>query len=104
MSADLLARCGQTLLGSDAVLGPASDGGWWLLGVRTAALADCLRDVPMSRSDTGELTRRALQDRGIDVVMVDELADVDTADDVERVRRSCPPGSRFAFATAAAGL
>ncbi|WP_234786815.1 DUF2064 domain-containing protein, partial [Mycolicibacterium monacense] len=25
-------RCAQTLLGADAVLGPAVDGGWWLLG------------------------------------------------------------------------
>ncbi|BBY17855.1 TIGR04282 family arsenosugar biosynthesis glycosyltransferase [Mycolicibacterium litorale] len=104
VTADLLARCAQTLLGADAVLGPASDGGWWLLGVRTATMADCLRNIPTSRSDTGARTRKALQDRGIDVVMVDELADVDTAADVESVRRDCPPGGRFAFATAAAGL
>lgn len=104
VTADLLDRCGRTLLGTDAVLGPATDGGWWLLGVRTAAMADCLRIVPMSRPDTGELTRIALQDRGINVVLVDELADVDVAADVEAVRRSCPPGGRFPFATAAAGL
>lgn len=104
VTADLLTRCAQTLIGADAVLGPARDGGWWLLGVRTAAMADCLKDVPMSRDDTGELTRKALQDRGFDVVIVDELADVDTAADVEPVRRECSPGSRFTFATAAAGL
>lgn len=104
VTAELLVRCAQTLLGADAVLGPAVDGGWWLLGVRTAVMADCLREVPMSRDDTGELTRKALQDRGFDVVIVDELADVDTAADVEPVRRACPPGGRFPFATAAAGL
>jgi glycosyltransferase A (GT-A) superfamily protein (DUF2064 family) len=104
VTADLLTRCAQALLDADAVLGPARDGGWWLLGVRTAAMADCLRDVPMSRDDTGALTRKALQDRGIDVVLVDELVDVDTAADVGPVRRSCPPGGRFPFATAAAGL
>jgi glycosyltransferase A (GT-A) superfamily protein (DUF2064 family) len=104
VTADLLTRCARTLIGADAVLGPARDGGWWLLGVRTAAMADCLIDVPMSREYTGELTRKALQDRGIDVAIVDELADVDTAADVESVRRSCSPGSRFTFATAAAGL
>lgn len=64
VTADLLARCAQTLLGADAVLGPASDGGWWLLGVRTATMADCLRNIPTSRSDTGARTRKALQDRG----------------------------------------
>jgi glycosyltransferase A (GT-A) superfamily protein (DUF2064 family) len=104
VTADLLARCAQTLLGADAVLGPAVDGGWWLLGVRTSAMADCLREVPMSRDDTGEQTRKALQDRGFDVMIVEELADVDTAADVGPVRRACPPGGRFPFATAAAGL
>lgn len=100
----LLARCGRSLLDTDAVLGPATDGGWWLLGVRSAEMADCLRVVPMSQSDTGELTLKALRDNNLEVSVVDELADVDTAADVEHVRRCCPPGSRFPFATAAAGL
>lgn len=104
ITGDLLARCGLSLLDAQAILGPASDGGWWLLGVRSADMADCLRHVPMSRADTGELTLKALRDNKIEVSMVDELADVDTADDVDRVRRCCRPGSRFAFATAAAGL
>lgn len=101
---ELLTRCAQRLLDTDAVLGPATDGGWWLLGVRNAAMADCLRDVPMSRADTGELTLTELRDRGWEVVLVDELADVDTAADVDGVRRDCARGSRFTFATAAAGL
>jgi len=104
ITGELLARCGKSLLETDAVLGPATDGGWWLLGVRSAQMADCLRDVPMSQSDTGGLTLKALRDNNIEVSMMEELADVDTADDVERVRRSCPPGNRFPFATAAAGL
>lgn len=104
VTGELLGRCAEALLTTDAVLGPARDGGWWLLGVRSAAMAGCLRNVPMSRSDTGELTAQALRDSGIEVTMVDELADVDTAADVASVRRCCPPGGRFAYATAASGL
>jgi glycosyltransferase A (GT-A) superfamily protein (DUF2064 family) len=104
ITGDLLSRCGTSLLENEAILGPARDGGWWLLGVRSADLAGCLRDVPMSRADTGELTLKALRNNKIEVSMVDELADVDTADDVVDVRRCCRPDSRFAFATAAAGL
>lgn len=104
LTGELLGRCGEELLGTDVVLGPATDGGWWLLGVRSAEMADCLRRVPMSRDDTGALTLKALRDNDLEVSVVDELADVDTADDVDGVRRSCPPGRRFAFATAAAGL
>jgi glycosyltransferase A (GT-A) superfamily protein (DUF2064 family) len=104
VTADLLARCGRTLLGAPAVLGMARDGGWWLLGVRSANMADALRTVPMSQPDTGLLTLKALRDNGIDVELVDELADVDTIDDVYAVRRACPPGGRFVGATEAVGV
>jgi glycosyltransferase A (GT-A) superfamily protein (DUF2064 family) len=103
VTADLIAACAQALLGNDAVLGLADDGGWWVLGVTDPAMADCLRTVPMSRPDTGALTLTALRDNGIDVDLVAQLADVDTVEDVDVVRRACAPISRFARATVAAG-
>jgi hypothetical protein len=104
VTADLLAGCARSLLGAPAVLGPAVDGGWWVLGVQDPAMAECLRAVPMSQPDTGELTWKALHDNGIDVIVVDRLADFDIADDVAAVREACGPASRFARATRAAGL
>ena len=86
------------------MLGLAYDGGWWVLGVRTAAMAECLRSVPMSQPDTGELTLKALRDKGIDVTPVQRLADIDVVDDVAAVRDACGPASRFARVTRAAGL
>lgn len=102
VTADLLAGCARMLLRADAVLGPARDGGWWALGVRDPADADCLRLVPMSRPDTGLRTLRALRDRRLAVQLLDELADVDTVSDIAAVRRCCAPGSRFRRATQAA--
>ena len=67
-------------------------------------MAECLRAVPMSQPDTGELTLKALRDNGIDVIPVERLADFDVADDVAAVRDACGPDSRFARATRAAGL
>ncbi len=104
VTAELLASCAGRLLESPAVLGLAHDGGWWVLGVRTPAAADCLRTVPMSRPDTGELTLKALRDNGIDVTPVQQLADFDVVDDVVAVRDACRPDSRFARVTRAAGL
>jgi len=96
-----LARCAQALDDHDAVLGLAHDGGWWVLGVREAVGAECLRTVPMSVPDTGALTLTALQRNGLRVVLTDELSDVDTIDDVETVRGACAPTSRFRQITAA---
>jgi len=104
VTAELLADCAGRLLETRAVLGLADDGGWWVLGVRTPAAAECLRSIPMSRSDTGELTLKALRDNGIDVTPVQPLADIDVVDDIATVRDACEPASRFARVTRAAGL
>jgi glycosyltransferase A (GT-A) superfamily protein (DUF2064 family) len=104
VTADLLADCARRLLRAPAVLGPARDGGWWLLGVRVPGMAECLRDVPMSQPDTGELTLKALRDNGIDVEQVELLTDFDVAGDIVAVRDECGPDSRFARITRAAGL
>jgi uncharacterized protein len=104
VTAELIAECAEDLVCRDALLGMASDGGWWVLGVSDAAMADCLRTVPMSTPDTGAVTLAALRDTGMNVGLVAELADVDTVDDVDAVRRACAPGSRFARVTQAAGV
>lgn len=104
VSADLLAGCAVTLLGTDAVLGMATDGGWWVLGVSMPGMAQCLRGVPMSTPQTGALTLAALRDAGADVELVDELADVDTVEDLAVVRRACRPDGRFRRATETVGV
>jgi glycosyltransferase A (GT-A) superfamily protein (DUF2064 family) len=101
---ELIGECARDLLATDAVLGLARDGGWWVLGVTEATMADCLRAIPMSRSDTGAVTLSALNDTGVRVTLVPTLADVDTVDDIDVVRRACPPGGRFARVTLAVGV
>ena len=101
---ELLASCARRLLQAQAVLGLACDGGWWVLGLQTPATAECLRSVPMSQPDTGELTLKALRDNGIAVDPVEVLSDFDIVDDVAGVREACDPASRFAWVTHAAGL
>lgn len=84
-----------------AVLGPAEDGGWWLLGLRDPAHAQLLRDVPMSVADTGTATLQALESAGLQVLVGATLRDVDELADAEAVAVVCPEGSLFATAWAA---
>ncbi|ORW22387.1 TIGR04282 family arsenosugar biosynthesis glycosyltransferase [Mycobacterium palustre] len=105
VTAELLTDGARRLLdGAPAVLGLAHDGGWWVLGLRNPAMAECLRAVPMSQPDTGELTLKALRANGIDVAAVQPLSDIDVAEDVAAVRDACAPDGRFARVTRAAGL
>jgi uncharacterized protein len=77
-----------------AVLGTAPDGGWWALGLHSASAALVLPDVPMSREDTAELTREALEDAGLIVLDLPSLTDIDHFPDAVSVAALCPPGSR----------
>jgi rSAM/selenodomain-associated transferase 1 len=99
---DLLADAVAPLRGdaADAVLGPATDGGWWALGLRDPRAAAVIADVPTSRDDTGDRTLRALRAAGLRVALLPELTDVDTVADATAVARTAP-GTRFAAALAA---
>lgn len=99
ISAALLAECARALLDAPAVLGPACDGGWWVLGVADAGTADCLREVPMSQPDTGALTAAALANSRTPALLLPELPDIDIITDIAAVRYACRPSSRFARAT-----
>jgi glycosyltransferase A (GT-A) superfamily protein (DUF2064 family) len=78
----LLAACAAQLLAcGDTVLGPATDGGWWALGLSDPRPARVLAEVPMSTGVTGELTRMALRRCGCRVHRLPALSDVDTVTD-----------------------
>ncbi|WNV82186.1 DUF2064 domain-containing protein [Umezawaea sp. Da 62-37] len=97
VTAELLDRCVGSMRHVDGVLGPATDGGWWALGLRDGHQAGALRTVPMSRDDTGALTAAALRGRGLRLGRLPELSDVDDMGTALEVAAALP-GSRFAEA------
>ena len=85
LTPDLLLAAASELADHDAVLGPAEDGGWWVLALRDPVRASVLRDVPMSTSTTYADTRQALRRDGLRVSATETLCDIDTAADAEAV-------------------
>lgn len=69
------------------VIGPASDGGWWLLGLPDPAEARALQDVPMSQDDTGAITEQAL---GGNLTRLRTVRDMDTWEDAMEIARDNP--------------
>ncbi len=77
-----------------AVLGPATDGGYWAIGLRDPR-PDVFIGVPMSTTWTARAQRTRLGRLGIDSVELPALPDVDTFADALEVAEACP-GSGFA--------
>jgi len=92
VTVSLLRRVAAEASAGQAVLGPAEDGGWWVLALGSPAAALALVDVHMSRPDTYEATRAALQEAGADVVATRTLRDVDTVADAQAVAVEAPDG------------
>lgn len=80
--------------GIDAVLGAATDGGWWAIGLRRPD-PRVFAGVPMSDASTGARQRAQLQRLGRRVGDLTVLNDVDTIDDAIDVAAMAPM-SRFA--------
>jgi len=101
ISLELLVDAMQTLLEPDvdAVLGTATDGGWWAIGLRHADPRVFI-DVPMSTDHTGADQLARLQALGYRTRRLAELQDVDTFADALDVARRIPD-SRFATAVSA---
>ncbi|MFN8111593.1 MAG: TIGR04282 family arsenosugar biosynthesis glycosyltransferase [Solirubrobacterales bacterium] len=73
----------------DAVLGPASDGGYWAIGFRGPA-PSAFAGVPMSADDTVEHQRERLSELGLRVKELEQLRDIDTVDDARAVAAVVP--------------
>ena len=83
------------------VLGPAEDGGYYLVGAHgsaaESALAALFGDVPWGSADVLAVTLARLSAAGITPALLPELADVDRPEDVERWERRRDAEARTAI-------
>lgn len=72
----------DTLSTEEMVIGPASDGGYYLLGYNSDARF-AFEDMPWSTDKVFEETLRRFVAQGIRPAVMPELSDIDTAEDLE---------------------
>ncbi len=79
--------------GTPAVLGPASDGGFWTIGLRAdhAEPAAVFTAIPMSTSRTGAAQHERLVALGLAPRTLVELRDLDEVDDLAHLAALGPP-------------
>ncbi len=83
VSPDHLWSAFDALTDCAVVLGPAGDGGYWLVGQRAPGV-DCFSGVPWSSPHTLAATRKRLEELGVAWTEIDTLSDIDTVDDLRR--------------------
>jgi rSAM/selenodomain-associated transferase 1 len=64
----------------DVVLGPASDGGYWLLGLRRPQ-PSLFRDIPWGDATVLQRTLEHVSQSGLSVALLREQRDIDTVED-----------------------
>ena len=84
----VLAKAAQSLLapGDRIVLGPAEDGGYYLLGMK-AAYSEMFSDIAWSTDDVAGATRRRAASLGLEVVELATWYDVDDGAALDRLLR-----------------
>ena len=81
VSAELFDRALEMLGEKDLVLGPASDGGYYLIGLKTS-VPQLFAGVAWGTDGVLERTMRIADERGLMVGLVDQLDDVDRPEDL----------------------
>lgn len=94
----LLDAARAALATADAVIGPADDGGFYLLGLRRCP-AGVLAGIPWSVPETCARTVARLRDHGLTVVELAPWFDVDRGDDLARLHGLLDTGAIAAPAT-----
>jgi len=89
----------ERLRSSDAVLGPAVDGGYWTIGLREP-VSCAFTGVPMSTGRTCAAQRARLRELRLTISELPRLRDVDTYADALAVAAGAP-STRFAAALVA---
>ncbi|HHP7244888.1 MAG TPA: TIGR04283 family arsenosugar biosynthesis glycosyltransferase [Elainellaceae cyanobacterium] len=81
VNADILMRAFDALRSHDVVLGPATDGGYYLIGLR-CLIPELFRDIPWSTDKVFQQSMDIAHRQGRAIAILDSLTDVDRPEDL----------------------
>ncbi|GCE05686.1 TIGR04282 family arsenosugar biosynthesis glycosyltransferase [Dictyobacter aurantiacus] len=99
VSRQIIERARRALDDADVVLGPAEDGGYYLIAMREPH--DVFSAIPMSTDVVLDMTIDKARQQGLNVQLVDTLFDIDTRSDLQRLADLLRADATLAPATAA---
>ena len=84
LSAAVMEEAFLSLEENDAVIGPASDGGYYLIGFKASTFsAEIFRNIAWGTDSVFRATMEMFHDQGLRVHVLPEWDDIDTLDDLE---------------------
>lgn len=87
VDADILTKAFDALRNHDLVIGPATDGGYYLIGLRRE-VPELFVDMPWGTEHVLRRTMDAAEGLGMAVALLPEFADVDRPEDLDLLERS----------------
>ena len=82
ITGEILQKAGGALLEFDLVLGPAKDGGYYLIGMKNS-YPSLFQDIPWSSNQVFNLTFQAANKLKLKISLLPVLTDIDTVQDLE---------------------
>ena len=93
LTTDVIDEAFAALLKNDAVIGPADDGGYYLIGFRKKSFAPGIfHDIAWSTGTVFRETMAKLREESLKVHVLPELTDIDTVEDLKKLmsQAACP--------------
>ena len=84
---------GAALATCEVVIGPATDGGYWLIGLRQPE-PSLFENIPWSTVTVFETTLSRIREKGLSCHVLRELSDIDLREDWEKFLRNSKHDNR----------
>ena len=100
LTTDVMSQVDMALQTTDAVIGPASDGGYYLIGFQKLAFSTrVFEDIDWSTAAVLDQTCQAMNQMSIEYEFLPEMDDIDTSEDLNALMARVKKGGKIGIQT-----